>query len=327
MSAAMNSFLTDSVSCAKAPILRGPYVSAVATEARLTLEPMDVEVICIPFPPYSQAQVSTPILENMVTSPASSGSSARTLLRLPSDHPNHPPMPILTMRPSTSSPIHIMKNGISRDQHGGMKITEKNAAAHECLDHLIKIHTEQGWAGSKGTLYTSQMTGLIPTQEALTSMTLRGYKLRGRIVCLDGCVVDCDTDNAVQELMASDMPEIMKTFEDAATWHTRPKQPDQLPPPENISCPVNDTSVPPGEYTLKKNAVFKTLDDISGIICCDNPKCCLMTHVMMSVAMTGGDLDLDLFINRKMYTKKDLELGDFDVCHKCISEACGSDTE
>ena len=322
--AALNSYLIDSVACARGPI---PQYQCKADPV-LTLEPVEVDTVQdTPSSAPSSAPHSSP----------SSASSTEQIRQVQ-----------LTMRPSTCSPVPVIVS------EAAPPVPVKDQAQVD-LDHLIKIHTADCWAGTKGTLYTSRMTGFIPRQGAIMWMINSGYKLRGRIVCTGGAVIDCDTANAIQELTDSDMPGIRSTFEEAAAWH---KRWHNLVPASKISCPVNETHVPPGEYTLLEKSLFNETAgrfSVAGVICCDNPKCCLMNHVIISVLpdeiktkeINDGqreELDLspnrtmvqqaleveqmkDLFLTRPMYKKHDLILGDYDVCHKCIMEACASDTE
>lgn len=231
-----------------------------------------------------------------------------------------------------------------REENGSIKITDKNRSHYEPVAHLIKVHGENGWATEKGRLYTPRMTGLpdgaAPTIESITSIQLQGIKLKGRIVCRDGQIVDCDTANAMTEITPTDMPGIIAKWREGMEWHENAKKQGwcrtvagvghSLPTGITIRDSVYKTlGVPNGDYHIKKGPTSKrNIDDVMVFTMCDEPSCCIMHHVMLSIATKKGGLThsdsvrtKDYFGTQVMYTKEDPVEGNCDICYKCITMA------
>ena len=84
---------------------------------------------------------------------------------------------------------------------GGIKITEENKHLHKNIEFL-KRRYEEGWATEDGVTYTFEMTGCVPTQDEILSLSLhQGINLRGRIVTEGGSVHDADTQNEMDNIL------------------------------------------------------------------------------------------------------------------------------
>ena len=55
----------------------------------------------------------------------------------------------------------------SREEDGGIKVTDKNGHLLMKTDILEKMHKEDGWATEEGKTYTPEMTGFAPSQEEI----------------------------------------------------------------------------------------------------------------------------------------------------------------
>ena len=228
-----------------------------------------------------------------------------------------------------------------RDESGGIKITDENRDLHIDMDFLIKIYTEEGWGQEEGVTYTRDMTGCpgrrAPTLEVILSMMLRGYKLKGRIVLEGGGVKDCDTENAMEALTQSDMEGddgVMASYVSRLVWENRSSVDRGAPdPPKSLNVTVSqahESGIPSGTYHLKDITFKKSDDGITRYSVCDEPKCCFMSHVMMTICAIGNIPEEDashamkFFRERKMFTKKDPVSGNFDICYHCLNSAGSS---
>jgi hypothetical protein len=228
------------------------------------------------------------------------------------------------------------------DELGGVKITEQNLHLYADIEHLIRIHMEQEWATEEGVTYTRDISGCpegrAPTLEVLTSLKLRGYKLRGRIVMEGGSVMDCDTENSMKNLTQDDMPALLETFHRKVKWEEHgcrrrdqwKGRGDDLNPEQSLILTVDkalQSGIPSGTYNLKDITFRKNEEGLTCFSMCDEPKCCLMSHVMMMGCALGPrnsdetDYVMNFFRERKMFKKKDPVNGDIDICYHCLCEA------
>ena len=235
-----------------------------------------------------------------------------------------------------------------RSPGGRIKVTEKNQKQLKNLD-ILKKKYEEGWATEEGVIYTPQMTGLPgnipPTAEEVASLSFE-CKLRGKIVCSHGSVHDADTQNKMETLNQSDVLNIVAQAKYLIEWNKKgcasPSHRIQTPsgiilnPPTTytVEDPVDDPfsgidRVPNGTYHLKeKNTGQLFGGDVTYMAMCDEPKCCMIGHVLVNIlACTPCEMKDNPFYKdsmsylekRPMYTKNDPINGNFDVCYQCLS--------
>jgi hypothetical protein len=233
--------------------------------------------------------------------------------------------------PTDSIPVtdpHFVPEGFHercRDETGGIRITEQNKHLFQDIDHLIRIHKEEEWATEEGITYTRDMSrcpdGRAPTQETLTSMALMGLKLKGRVIMMKGDVKDFDTENSMETLGPEEMTKLFEVYRRASVWERRGDPEPSITITEDQSF---NSNIPMGEYHLKDITTRKNMDGLTCYSMCDEPECCLMSHVMM-MGCAGGFIPQDqidsimkFFRERKMYKTLDPINGNFDICYRCI---------
>jgi hypothetical protein len=252
-----------------------------------------------------------------------------------------------------------------RDETGGIRITEQNKHLFQDIEHLIRIHKEEGWATEKGITYTCDMSrcpdGRAPTHETLTSMKLMGLKLKGRIIMVEGNVMDCDTENSMETLGQEEMIKLFDVYREASVWerHGGRRKEIRTPGGSDVAAWMDmpssaelqgtlvtsvidpepsititedqsfNSNIPVGEYHLKDITTKKNMDGLTCYSMCDEPECCLMSHVMM-MGCAGGSIPQDqtdsimkFFRERKMYKTLDPINGNFDICYRCIKSVVG----
>ena len=217
------------------------------------------------------------------------------------------------------------------DEYGAIKMTEANRHLYIDSGYLTQIHVENHWGTEKGVTYTRTMTGCpegrAPTQEVLLDLDLRGFKLAGRIVMEGGCVKDYDTANALQNHEGGGS-DIMDTFDDHFLWEQQQQQyltENIMNPESTIQLTTPKPGIPAGTYRLKEANSRTSLDGFAIFALCDEPKCCLMSHALLT--MVAGSVApqsrhfLEFFRDRVMYEINDVEYGNSDVCHHCLTKA------
>ena len=227
------------------------------------------------------------------------------------------------------------------NEDGSIKVTEKNKHLHRDIDHLARMHKEEGWGSEEGVTYTTHMAkcpdGRAPLIEAVSFLEFReGISLKGRIVCEDGKTMDCDTQNLLKKLETiPDDPRVQglqQCFQDAIFSFQQGT--GDLEPSIAISEKQSERGgIPVGKYKKKeKERVFrKDVDCPSMFTLCDEPTCCLMNHVMLGVCGAGmlpppvKETTMKYFKERPMYKHEDLVNGNFDICYLCLKKAASSE--
>jgi len=230
-------------------------------------------------------------------------------------------------------------DGLKTDKDGGIKVTNKNKHLLMNTNKLEKMHNEDGWAKEEYKTYTPVMTGFAPSQEEILNLRMKGYVLRGRIVCSDGIVSNADMENKLAEITENDVQESIKDFWDSILWYcSNLNLKAHLFPPQKFN--INDVTLrsegvgfpsdsdkkgfPHGDYLLKNNTTEKNVDGVVIITMCDNPRCLKMSTIMLQECAQGrlsnedNDCAMNYLKNRNIYHIKDQLNGNTDLCQICI---------
>jgi hypothetical protein len=230
-------------------------------------------------------------------------------------------------------------DGLKTDEDGGITVTKKNKHLLMNTNKLEKMHNEDGWAKEEYKTYTPVMTGFAPSQEEILNPRMKGYVLRGRIVCSDGIVSNADMENKLAEITENDVQESIKDFWDSILWYcSNLNLKAHLFPPQKFN--INDVTLrgegvgfpsdsdkkgfPHGDYLLKNNTTEKNVDGVMIITMCDNPRCLKMSTIMLQECAQGRlsnddkDCAMNYLKNRNIYHIKDLLHGNTDLCQICI---------
>ena len=116
---------------------------------------------------------------------------------------------------------------------GGIKITEENKHLHKNIEFLRRRYGE-GWATEESVTYTFEMTGCVPTQDEILSLSLQqGINLRGKIVTEGGSVHDADTQNEIESILQNQNPIVIQrlVFQYNDQYQHFIRTSDQTPPP------------------------------------------------------------------------------------------------
>lgn len=202
---------------------------------------------------------------------------------------------------------------------------------------LEKMHKEDGWATEECKTYTPEMTGFAPSQEEILNLRMKGYVLRGRIVCSGGIVSNADMENELAEITQDDFQESINDFGYALSWYCS-NQGAHLSPPQKFK--INDVTLrsegvgfpsasekkgfPHGDYLLKNNTTRKNADGVVMFSMCDNPRCLKMSAIMLQGCALGllskedKDSAMNYLNTRNIYHIKDPVNGNTDLCQRCI---------
>ena len=225
----------------------------------------------------------------------------------------------------------------SREEDGGIKVTDKNEHLLMNTEILEKMHKEDGWATEECKTYTPEMTGFAPSQEEILNLRMKGYVLRGRIVCSGGIVSNADMENELAEITQDDFQESINDFGNALSWYCS-NQGAHLSPPQKFK--INDVTLrsegvgfpsasekkgfPHGDYLLKNNTTRKNADGVVMFTMCDNPRCLKMSAIMLQGCALGllskedKDSAMNYLNTRNIYHIKDPVNGNTDLCQRCI---------
>lgn len=218
----------------------------------------------------------------------------------------------------------------NREEDGGIKITEENKAKYKNMDHLEKIHVEDAWGTEEGKLYTPDMTGCLPLQEEVMNLSMKGYVVRGRIVCQRGIVMNMDLQHQLESLgqiqSVKYFQEFIQDIEESellkSYW-----RPDAYTLSEKYPWVIDETFCPPvGEYTLKGKKFEKKEEGFTAFAMCDNPKCLIKSALALNMCALGvipGEVKgkfMDFIKTREIYTKKDDFYGNTDICQLCFEK-------
>lgn len=216
----------------------------------------------------------------------------------------------------------------NREEDGGIKVTEEIKSKYGNMEYLEKIHVEDGWGTEEGKLYTPDMTGCLPHQEEVLNLSMKGYIVRGRIVCQRGIVMNMDLDHQLATLGPQAISRCFKEFnsdiEDGeylkSVWTA-----DSYTLSEKNPWVLDENFCPPvGEYTLKEKKFEKKEEGFTAFAMCDNPKCLIKSAIALNICAMGlvpevvkGKI-MDFIKTREIYTKKDDFYGNTDICQLCF---------
>ena len=218
----------------------------------------------------------------------------------------------------------------NREEDGGIKITEEIKKKYGNMEHLEKIHIEEGWATEEDKLYTPDMTGCLPTQEEILNLSMKGYIVRGRIVCHKGIVMNTDLQYQLETLGPDQLMKYSQEFykdilegTDLQKWWT----PDSYNLSEKYKWVLDGKFCPPlGEYHLKEKMFQKNEEGFTMYSMCDNPECLKKSSLSMNVCAMGElplpikNHTMNYIKTRKIYTKKDDFYGNTDICQLCFEK-------
>ena len=218
----------------------------------------------------------------------------------------------------------------NREEDGGIKITEENKARYGNMEHLEKIHVEDGWGTEEGKLYTPDMTGCLPLQEEVVNLSMKGYIVRGKIVCQRGIVMNMDLQHQLESLGQQQSVKYFQEFnadiEESKLLKSH-STPEEYTLSEKYPWILDDTFCPPvGEYTLKEKKFEKKEEGFTMYAMCDNPKCLLKSTLAMNVCALGvipGEIKskiMEFIKTREIYSKKDDFYGNTDICQLCFEK-------
>jgi hypothetical protein len=227
----------------------------------------------------------------------------------------------------------------SCEEDGGIKVTEENASLLINTDRLVKMHTESGWATEKDKTYTPDMTGFTPSEEEILNLQMKGYVLRGRIVCSSGSVFNADSKNDLMSITQDDVEVSVGDFDGALSWFYS-NQREHISPPHKFK--INDVTLsgegvgfpsqsekkcfPHGDYLLKDKTIKKNSLGLTVFTMCDNPSCLKMSSIILEVCMMGGvpkeykDCAMEYLKERNIYHINDQVNGNTDICQMCIGK-------
>ena len=222
----------------------------------------------------------------------------------------------------------------SLEEDGGIKVTEKNKHLLINTARLEKMHKESGWATEKGKVYTPEMTGFTPSEEEILNLKMKGYVLRGRIVCSSGHVANEDMENELGSITEEDVHSSIKESERALEWFYS-HQREHLHPPQKFKIndvTINDAEVitgeeecfPHGEYLLHDKTSRKNSLELMVFTMCDNPSCLKMSSIMLQLCAMGNlhkedkDCAMEYLTGRNIYHINDPVNGNTDICQRCI---------
>jgi hypothetical protein len=222
----------------------------------------------------------------------------------------------------------------SREEDGGIPMGGGNQEKYRNMEYLIKMHTEEKWATETDKLYTTEMTGCIPTQNELLNMVMKGYVLCGRIVCEDGCVSNQDINKAATSLTADEYTTILEEFGKVMFWSQRNEE-KQTDPHKEFEVKEEDwvdfqpEYLPPfGKYKLKESVTTEMEEGATIFAMCDDPTCLLMSGVVLQGCSSGvlpqeiTAAAMDYLTKRNIYQHDDLNFGNTDICQMCMEQNC-----
>jgi hypothetical protein len=224
----------------------------------------------------------------------------------------------------------------SLEEDGGIKVTEKNEHLLINTARLEKMHKESGWATEKGKVYTPEMTGFTPSEEEILNLKMKGYVLRGRIVCSSGRVANEDMENELSSITQEDVQSSINDGERALEWFYS-HQREHLHPPQKFKIndvTINDAEVitgeearfPHGEYLLHDKTSRKNSLELMVFTMCDNPSCLKMSSIMLQLCAMGilhkedKDCAMEYLKTRNIYHINDPVNGNTDICQRCIGD-------
>ena len=216
----------------------------------------------------------------------------------------------------------------NREEDGGIKVTEEIKAKYKNMEHLEKIHVEDGWGTEEGKLYTPDMTGCLPLQEEVINLSMKGYIVRGRIVCQQGIVMNMDLEHQLESLGQQGAIKCFKEFNsdiEDVEYLKSYSTPDAYTLSEKNPWVLDETFCPPvGEYTLKEKKFEKKEEGFTAFAMCDNPKCLIKSALALNICAMGlfpeevkGKI-MNFIKTREIYTKKDDFYGNIDICQLCF---------
>jgi len=219
----------------------------------------------------------------------------------------------------------------NREEDGGIKITEETKKKYGNMEHLEKIHVEEGWATEEGKLYTPDMTGCLPIQEEIINLSMKGYIVRGRIVCQNGIVMNMDLQHQLETLGPVQLMEYSQEFHKDILEGTGLQKwctPDSYHLSEKYKWVLDEKFCPPlGEYHLKEKMFKKNEEGYTMYAMCDNPECLKKSALSMNMCAMGvlplpikNHIMNYMMKTRKIYTKKDDFYGNTDICQLCFKK-------
>lgn len=216
----------------------------------------------------------------------------------------------------------------NREEDGGIKVTEEIKAKYKNMEHLEKIHVEDGWGTEEGKLYTPDMTGCLPLQEEVINLSMKGYIVRGRIVCQQGIVMNMDLEHQLESLGQQGAIKCFKEFNsdiEDVEYLKSYSTPDAYTLSEKNPWVLDDTFCPPiGEYTVTKKNFEKKEEGFTAFAMCDNPKCLVKSTLALNICAMGLVPEvvkckiMDFIKTREIYTKEDDFYGNTDICQLCF---------
>lgn len=218
----------------------------------------------------------------------------------------------------------------NREEDGGIKVTEEIKSKYENMEYLVKIHVEDGWGTEEDKLYTPDMTGCLPHQEEVLNLSMKGYVVRGKIVCQRGIVMNMDLQHQLESLGQLEVNEYFQEFNadiEESELLKRYSTPDAYTLSEKYQWVLDETFCPPvGEYTLKEKKFEKKEEGFTAFAMCDNPKCLIKSALALNICAMGlfpeevkGKI-MDFIKTREIYSKKDDFYGNTDICQLCFEK-------
>lgn len=190
------------------------------------------------------------------------------------------------------------------------------------------------WASTKGKVYKEEDTGFLPTIDEISILKDLGFIMKGKIVCGEGKVYNADMENMKNEYLKNldlfdrDTSELSHTLNELFTCHKKIDEKWIGKYPSGVRIGMwtkidNFHQFPIGDYNRE---VLENRNDFS---ICDNEKCSFLSHVLVDGLDRGwikknrdkiNINDVINYLKRPIYTKTNLEDGNFNLCFMCISK-------